>query len=556
MCRGSREGGRRIGRAIAGIIVIVGGSLQAESVRLRAGRSIALRDAGIRVRVLSGMEPTPLQLPSGQRFLRTEPSGEESQFLAYDPRDLWRHDQCLGRFVGEAGTMRIFDVRLAPPERMRRVHPAAPHVLRQVFRDAIRPLPNFRAASLRDWVEYLTGTSVVDQSGNVRGLFLHHPYVRFVLENEGPNDVPIYLIQVRRHPRRVVAVWIDLAPKEQYEDVDEAVFDVLKALRLTPRVGRRRAEGPDPLMQSRRPETGRRRDPAYRRTRGAVIRSIRNMQDWWFVETPQYVIAADLPSSRRAFVHDIQENLRAIRAAFRHLIPPQTDNSRSVSVVRIFDEREEFLKYLGDNPLKEWAIGLWMPGRDELAISPFEDAGAAADRRTMMQTIYHEGFHQYVHYALNGVAIPIWINEGHAAFFEGTDVDSRRRTLRVEEVEERAERLEVLLETAGDAPLGLRRLMDMSPAEFYAPFGRLERYSLAWGMVYFLRKASEQYPQRRYERLCDVTFKTCLQTGGDWRSAVRKSAAVVDMGQLEEDFRAFWSDRGRRKRAERRELFE
>ena len=501
------------------------------------------------------MESRPFQVPKAVSFQPSTSKGETGTIAGYDPMALWRWEQAAGRFVGEYGTMRVFEVKLAPfEERPARIHRAYPYVSKEAFEAAREPMKDFGAASIRRWVEFLTGESVAEQTNDVRGLRLRRSYVQLTLKNAGRRSVPIYLVEVRRNPKQVVAVWITLNPGAPTRDLERAVFQVLEGIQPASRVAARRNDDADARMQSHRvtsPESDRRE---FRDTREQVIRNIRNLPDWWFVETPHYLIASDLPTSRRAFVRDIQENLTGLHSAFRTLVPPRLEITQ-VSVVRVFNERQAFLDYLGNNELKEWALGLWMPGRRELVISPFDEANNKRDQDTMMKSIFHEGFHQYVYYALGGVNIPIWINEGHAAFFEGAEVGYRGRTVAVGEADDRLAILEKMLDQTEEGDLGLERMMLLNVAQFYAPDERAKRYSLAWGWVYFLRKAAELYPEQPYDRVCDAVFDACVKTDGDWLAASRTVIDALDMDLAEKHFRDFWTSRTKRARAERRDLF-
>ncbi len=523
--------------------------------RVRPGALVTLPVTGVSVRTLDGMELRPSQAPSSQQFRYKKSTGKTGEILGFDPRALWRRDQSAGRFVGDLGTMRVFELKYAPLDNIKTIHPAHPHVRKEDYAKARQELKSYRPEAIRGWVEYLTGRQVQSQTSKARGLYASRSYVRCTMKSAEPNEVPVYLVQVRKNPRQIIAIWVELAPGREYSNVQSSMFKLVEDVRPASRVAARRNDDADRRMQSRRIDAPGPDSQTLNQTRQEIVENIRNLPDWWFVETSNYVIASDLPSRRRRFVRDIQEGLHALRTAYEQLVPPRRE-IEEVSVVRVFAQRRTFTDYLGENALKEWALGMWMPGRRELVISPFDEADDKRDRESMLRTVFHEGFHQYVHYALDSIPIPIWINEGHAAFFEGADIGFRGKNVGIAEVESRTRVLENILDERDARPVGLARLMTMSTAEFYQPEGRLERYSLAWGLVYFLRKAADQYPDQPYDKVCDAVFETCAETGGDWRAASRKAISMLDMDQLEEDFQDFWTDRTNRKRAERRELFD
>ncbi len=523
--------------------------------RVRPGKLVKLPTTGVRVRALEDMELRPSQTPPAQQFRYSKSTGETGEILGFDPRALWRADQTAARFVGDMGTMRVLELKYAPLDTIKPIHPDHPHVRRVDYAKARQELESYSPEAIRAWVEYLTGRRVESQTSKVRGLYAHHPYVRCTLKAAQPHEPPVYLVQARRNPRQIIAIWLELTPGPKYSNVQSALFKLVEDVRPASRVAARRNNDADRRMQSRRIDGPAPDSQAHTQTRQAVIENIRNLPDWWFVETPNYVIASDLPSRRRRFVRDIQEGLHALRSAYEQLVPPRRE-IEEVSVVRVFAERRTFTDYLGENDLKEWALGMWMPGRRELVISPFGEADDRRDRESMLRTVFHEGFHQYVHYALDSTPIPIWINEGYATFFEGASIGFRGKNVDIVEVESRARILEKILDERGDRPLGLAHLMMMSTAEFYQPAGRLERYSLAWGLVYFLTKAADQYPEQPYDKVCAAVLETCSETDGNWQAASKRAVSMLDMERLEDDFRDFWSRRANRKRAERRGLFD
>ena len=86
-----------------------------------------------------------------------------------------------------------------------------------------------------------------------------------------------------------------------------------------------------------------------------------------------------------------------------------------MNVARIFNERDDYIAYVGKD--KEFSAGLWMPSKKELVISPVPRGDQDYQKTEQLKTIRHEGFHQYLHYALDEVQVSVWFNEGNATFF-------------------------------------------------------------------------------------------------------------------------------------------
>jgi len=101
-------------------------------------------------------------------------------------------------------------------------------------------------------------------------------------------------------------------------------------------------------------------------SRIAARKSIANMKDWWYAETPEYIFLSDIRSATgKALVKELQNTMPALRGAFAQLIPP-FDPATDVSVVRIYEEREAYKQYVGKE--SEWSVGLWTPMSRELVI--------------------------------------------------------------------------------------------------------------------------------------------------------------------------------------------
>ncbi len=239
----------------------------------------------------------------------------------------------------------------------------------------------------------------------------------------------------------------------------------------------------------------------------------------------------------------IQQDIEVVRAAYERFLPP-VEEVREVSVVRVFRDRREYEDYIPED--MKWSSGVWMPTKKELVISPIDLGSARKNQERLLAVVYHEAFHQYLFYALGRMQPPVWWDEGHAALFEGSDLDAHRRTVSIGETD-RAGHLEALLKRGRvDFPA----FFVMTHQDFYG--GNLkENYALAWGIVYFLRKAAPQYPKGGYERLLGQTIAGLKAANGDWNQAAAAGLKGVDLAQFARDFADFWDGKSKRSRAER-----
>jgi hypothetical protein len=208
---------------------------------------------------------------------------------------------------------------------------------------------------------------------------------------------------------------------------------------------------------------------------------------------------------------------------------------KEISVVKIFQERNEYVDYIG----KEWGDttrGLWVVFKKELAVSPLTNAKSKISRSAILETLYHEGFHQYIFYASNCLTPSAWFNEGHAAFFEGFDFKNRGSY----DIEPSDRRLKTF--PKGITPESLQSLLNMSYDDFYSPVNVSRNYSTAWALIYFIRKGAPLMKKFNYCRIPDKYYDSFCELGND-EEATKKAWEGIDMKQFVDDFNGFWASK-------------
>lgn len=104
------------------------------------------------------------------------------------------------------------------------------------------------------------------------------------------------------------------------------------------------------------------------------------------------------------------------------------------------------------------------------------------DKQDMLETIRHEGFHQYLDRFLPDP--PTWVNEGLAVYHE--NARSVRGRLKFGQLHPR--RLALLMER-GFIPL--ETFVHQSHPEYYA--GGLRSYAQAWALIHFFKHGDSKY---------------------------------------------------------------
>ena len=268
-------------------------------------------------------------------------------------------------------------------------------------------------------------------------------------------------------------------------------------------------------------------------SRERVIRNIRNLSGWWYLESPNYIFVSN--QTDRRGMERLRREIERARNCFMSWFPPQV-RINEVSVVRIFNDRDEYTRYVGGE--MEWTGGVWQPVRRELVISPLSwDASEERQREAIAKIAFHEGFHQYLHYASGELHFPLWFNEGCAEFFEG--IEFRGATGLVGLPDPLKRRLARLF--AFKKKYNLDELIRMNREQFYNRETRDRNYLLANALVYYLLKGAPANGQKEYAGIMSRYYLTFSKTRNP-ETAQKAAFGTVDLKRLSADLTAFWND--------------
>jgi hypothetical protein len=534
--------------AIIVLTVWATASADAAKKRIRFIDSAELPGLGIKLKLMP--HSTSLPLPSPKSFHYTFTRGEETwEEELLDPAEIWFQSQHAGRWTDEDGnTLTLAAITQHLPREFPRKHVSAAAYEQALSEPENHPPATWNSEALERWVRDFVGTEV--EAVSVRNPSLHvRKTIRFKLAGQPPTRIayavhPILDRTVARHTGNpwIMAI-VDLAngvsTTAGRATVEQTLLGSIRTLSASTYLDGNKRNG---SMQS---STHDQSDEAYQCSRAAAIRSIQNMDNWWYAETAHYIILSDLTSRHRPMIKELQEDVEALWLAYNTLIPPISTIS-AVSVIRMPSDGDMYVSYAGEG--SDWTGGMWMPALRELIIRPVDSGSTRDQRRRFLKVAYHEAFHQYLFYALGKRSTPPWFNEGHAGFFE--DADVRHDGIRVDESEVKVERL---LQMLAKRQLPFRELLAMDYPEFYDPDAekRADNYTLAWALIYYLRKGASQERPARYHKICDA-FLTELSNNSD--NATEKAFRNVNMQRFEKQFRLFWKSKSRRSEAKRTAL--
>ncbi|MEZ6037451.1 MAG: DUF1570 domain-containing protein [Planctomycetota bacterium] len=262
---------------------------------------------------------------------------------------------------------------------------------------------------------------------------------------------------------------------------------------------------------------------------------------WKAVDTDNYLIVHH--TRRPGLVQNIAREIEAMRAFYSELFPADAPIDR-VSVVRLCETLAEYKQYGGPPNTG----GYWHPGNEELVLFDYRETqkGLSDQQKEAMGkrklsdadsflVLYHEAFHQYIHYAVGEFSPHDWFNEGYGDYFSGAVVSRNTgRVLRIDPSPWRIHRAKDQCEF-GKGFLSLKQVLSAERAQFYNKSHIADYYAAAWSFIYFLKHSDEVAKHPRWSKLLDDYFqcvKRCykeqLATAGDSPDLRQKQVASFE----------------------------
>ncbi|MDA1045060.1 MAG: hypothetical protein O3C57_07535, partial [Verrucomicrobia bacterium] len=387
---------------------------------IRFTENIDLPGIGLRIRVMTHAREKPLSPPRIFTYQENTGAGNVNTDM-FDPRELWLADQHAGEWIDQSdNALTMAVLRYALPGGF-----AREHVRREEYQ-ARRPQKasseNWSLESATAWVKTFTQNDTAQLSAVTLASTKFRDLLRVDCTAASPYAFG-YLFRLNNRsmvtsanrPDWYLAMFTLSKTTPRTSAIEEAHRKFLPYITSTT-LGTTTSDSPSTRFQNQRfsPDNSE-KTQSFLRSRQQVASSIFNMKDWWFVETPNYILLSNLDARYRVMVKQLQSDLEGLRTAYIQLIPPRRE-IKAVSVVRMFATNSEYVDYVGKD--YAWTIGLWMGSRKELVIRPLAEQSTQAEKDRIKRTAYHESFHQYLFYALDQRITAAWFNEGHASLFE------------------------------------------------------------------------------------------------------------------------------------------
>lgn len=235
-------------------------------------------------------------------------------------------------------------------------------------------------------------------------------------------------------------------------------------------------------------------DPAFRiEARKKLVRG------WKAEDTEHFIVVYDTPDE--PLMRKVCRDVELMREEYKRLFPP-VGEVNAVSTVRICKSEDEYHSYGGP-----WrTAGYWNYATEELVLYDAEKlVKKRQDDSDTFIILYHEAFHQYIHYSTGELPPHSWFNEGHGDYFSGAQVrDGKVRSIGVNPW-----RIYTIQRAiANHEYVPWEEIVKFERAQYYNPEVVGVCYAEGWSMIYFLRTAKEVASRPAWAKILPTYFDT------------------------------------------------
>jgi hypothetical protein len=507
---------------------------------IRLGKTFTMPGIGLKGKLIKNAKAAPIGSLEAQILTQTYSDGTVKKITAYFPRDIWLRSQLAGTWRHPLCVLSIYRMTLPAPSELKTLCTLSgrSYVLKKVYdeweRKAAQLEPDWSDAKIIEWLHYLSNKKFKASPEKVSRSVRNAVTKRFIPENND-NDF-FYVVVSRTSPNAPYLFRYEFRFGPPDKKSAKVMLQSLASMSFYPPKKIKESAKRKKIILKHHGKGGGKHSEKYLASRKAVIDSIKNMRNWWYVETENFIMVANIKS--QATAKALAQNLERSRNLYTKIFPLEKPMD-AVSVARMFATREEYLNYVG--PELRWTGGVWMSMRKELVVSPMSWGSKREIRKMMAQITLHEAFHQYIYFATGEKQTAAWFNEGMAQFFEHAVFKSNKIHIGLS-------RRQAGLMPQLAAKQNIDDILKMSYSQFY-DLRKSEHYALAWGMLYFMLKGAPvmkdcaefaEIPRRYYDAMVET---------GDAVKATKAAWNDCDTYKFSEKLKAFWSSRRLMKRA-------
>jgi hypothetical protein len=251
--------------------------------------------------------------------------------------------------------------------------------------------------------------------------------------------------------------------------------------------------------------------------RAAIKAQIEGQPGWYSLDSKYYVFLSN--SKEKGFLEDMKRDLELVREKIYTRYFPPRNKAETLSPVRVYSDQNDYHQAGGPYG----SAGFFNPQSGELVLFvKFEDQSKTSSLADCRSVMFHEGFHQYVHFAIGDVSPHSWFNEGHGDFFAGINVAGGQISFR--RFDWRVDFLRRHLRDGKDL-IPLRTLVRMPQNEYYSNAGL--KYSQGWALIYYLREVTKN---KRLETVLDTYFAHVADNVAAFKQKKKESGDTSPFG--------------------------
>lgn len=240
---------------------------------------------------------------------------------------------------------------------------------------------------------------------------------------------------------------------------------------------------------------------------------------WQSEDTKNYIVIYNTPD--QPLVRQIVRDLELIREEYVRLFPA-LEEFEAVSTVRVCSGRDEYLTFSG----LPGSAGYWNWMTEELVLydATKKEKGEKTDKSDTFIVLYHEAFHQYIHYSSGELSPHSWFNEGYGDYFSGALVTGGR------------------VRGIGLNPWRIKTIQNAIQQRKHVPWSEILRYeqmsyyanpgicyAQGWSMIYFLNTSKHVEKDARLAQILPIYFDTLKATWAKEREQLEAAGDNEDM---------------------------
>ncbi|MCP4180022.1 MAG: DUF1570 domain-containing protein [bacterium] len=506
-------------------------NLFGENTVLDLGKRIKIPSLGLSIRIISGLGSNPAQFPHSYSL-------KNEKGKVFQLNELWCYKQYCGSWKNESAQVLISEMSIAVPKNK------PLYVSGKVkYLTTNEKSVSWSKKGVVEWLNYYTESNISEGK-----LIFNTSYGVKVTEykidkTDGGYKTYLFTVEARRYIKKIIVIQYKIKLYLSDAKVKSLINKSLKSIKFY-RMGEDRKtynEGRNSKYKNSSSE--------YKDAKAKVLQNIKNLKNWWYLDSGNFIIVTNVPGESKKNIYKIRKQLDQLNKLYS-LFYKRTSKTKAVNVVRVFKERSDYIRYVGED--KKWTGGLWMPSKKELVISPVSNnRNMNEHQKNSVSVLNHEAFHQYLHFSASEIQAGPWFNEGNAAFFE--EVKFKRN--RAEVLPARyQDRMKAIIKS-GKTP-DIKNLLDMNYEQFYSGSSAQDNYTIAWAVIYFLQKGipySKSKYASNYSKILPVYYKELVRTGSHDKATV-KAWKNIDMNYFTKDFVEFYKSDSKLRKAEKNNI--